>query len=994
MASRTQMRLAQITGSFGNAPGQISDQRQEQAVAGAPNAAALLMSSGSLLGPMSEMASAIKRIHGGDQFAAAAPGQFFVDIQSANILPDAQNNKNLGSALKRFANLHLGTSINLDGYAITSIKDEDDMASDSAAALATQRSIKKYVDDVVTAQDLDGLADGSTEFHVDLDSQNLSILGGTGLTSAGLNQSVTINLDNTSVTAADYGVLADDDKRATFSVDAQGRLTAAGNRLIDIAHTQVNDFDAGVRTNKVHELATPSDTFSMGTQKISDLVDPTNAQDAATKAYVDAQDLDFQADSGGALSIDLDSEALSILGGVALSSVGSGNGVTINLNDTSVAASSQGTATNVSTFTVDAQGRLTAAGNVAIAIPAAQVTNFSEAVDDRVDALSVAGEGMVIAYDDSAGTLTFSGQDSAAGNKGIVIVAGTANEVDVAYASGTATVGLPNDVTISGDLIVSANLTVNGEQFKIDGETVVMNDTLMEMGTQGASNLPPTSATTKDLGLLLHRWDATESAAHLQFMGWDESAAKFIMRSDVTETSGSITDLGAAAALEVGAFDAGASTLASVTVTGASVLNGTVALGSDVNDLISPNGVFAGDLVPTGANRKLGSPSVGSKWAELHVAGEAIIDNLKLDGNTIISTDANGNINLTPNGTGEVNISKVDIDGGSIDATDVTVGAGKTLDVSAGTLTLANDQISGDKVEGGTIAGITISSLVATTADINGGTIDGSAINASIIGGATPAAGTFSALIANTSLVAATADINGGTIDGASIGATVRQSGAFTTLEANGNMVFGNDAADNIAMNGTIIGQDALRFEGQTVDGDDLTIRVADPTAARQIILPDADGVFAVSALSSTGVSLTAAGQIQMGITGAAQHWNAPEDGDKLLLWDTSESAHKKVLLSQVRNYLAITYTQKAVFAAADLAAGQPLDVGAMASIDAGEWHLAAEVAQEVFCNGQLLARGANALAGMDWYKHSVSGQIKFAFDLEADDILQFVLRA
>ena len=38
---------------------------------------------------------------------------------------------------------------------------------------------------------------------------------------------------------------------------------------------------------------------------------------------------------------------------------------------------------------------------------------------------------------------------------------------------------------------------------------------------------------------------------------------------------------------------------------------------------------------------------------------------------------------------------------------DITVGAGKTLDVSAGTLTLADNQISGDKVEGGTIASIT-----------------------------------------------------------------------------------------------------------------------------------------------------------------------------------------------------------------------------------------------------------------------------------------------
>jgi hypothetical protein len=80
-------------------------------------------------------------------------------------------------------------------------------------------------------------------------------------------------------------------------------------------------------------------------------------------------------------------------------------------------------------------------------------------------------------------------------------------------------------------------------------------------------------------------------------------------------------------------------------------------------------------------------------------------------------------------------ITGIDINGGTIDGatiatSNITVGSGKTLDVSAGTLTLADNQISGDKVEGGTIASIAI-----TSADINGGTIDGT-----VIGGSTPAA--------------------------------------------------------------------------------------------------------------------------------------------------------------------------------------------------------------------------------------------------------------
>ena len=48
------------------------------------------------------------------------------------------------------------------------------------------------------------------------------------------------------------------------------------------------------------------------------------------------------------------------------------------------------------------------------------------------------------------------------------------------------------------------------------------------------------------------------------------------------------------------------------------------------------------------------------------------------------------------------------IDGVSINTSDITVGTDKTLDVQAGTLIFANNQISGDKVEGGTINATTI----------------------------------------------------------------------------------------------------------------------------------------------------------------------------------------------------------------------------------------------------------------------------------------------
>ena len=61
---------------------------------------------------------------------------------------------------------------------------------------------------------------------------------------------------------------------------------------------------------------------------------------AAVKDYVDsqvtAQDLDFQADTGGALSIDLDSESLTVSGGTGVSTAGSGNAITVNTVDSEI----------------------------------------------------------------------------------------------------------------------------------------------------------------------------------------------------------------------------------------------------------------------------------------------------------------------------------------------------------------------------------------------------------------------------------------------------------------------------------------------------------------------------------------------------------------------------------------------------------------------------------------------------------------------------------
>jgi len=90
------------------------------------------------------------------------------------------------------AKFHVATNSSAVKWIGAEILDQDDMSSDSPTKLATQQSIKKYVDDQVTAQDLDITIDGSGSYTVDLDSQALNIVSGTGITASASGQAVTI----------------------------------------------------------------------------------------------------------------------------------------------------------------------------------------------------------------------------------------------------------------------------------------------------------------------------------------------------------------------------------------------------------------------------------------------------------------------------------------------------------------------------------------------------------------------------------------------------------------------------------------------------------------------------------------------------------------------------------------------------------------------------------------------------------------------------------
>ena len=220
-----------------------------------------------------------------------------------------------------------------------------------------------------------------------------------------------------------------------------------------------------------------------------------------------------------------------------------------------------------------------------------------------------------------------------------------------------------------------------------------------------------------------------------------------------------------------------------LTVTGSATISGNLTFGDADTDSINLAAEIDSDIIPnTDGTYDLGSAT--KEWQDLYIDGTANIDSLVAD-----TADING-------GT---------IDGATIATSDITVGAGKTLNVSAGTLTLADNQISGDKVEGGTIAATTITTLTSTTGNItnvNATTVDSTNLEVTNLkakdGTAAGSIADSTGVVTLASSVLTTTDINGGTIDGVTIGGSSAGAVTFTDLSDGTITIAGFADEDNM----------------------------------------------------------------------------------------------------------------------------------------------------------------------------------------------------
>jgi hypothetical protein len=173
--------------------------------------------------------------------------------------------------------------------------------------------------------------------------------------------------------------------------------------------------------------------------------------------------------------------------------------VTLSLPDT-IYVDVQGTAASATYATTAGTANSVAADSVALG------------TDTTGDYVAGATAGTGISIDGSGGE----GSSLTISNTGVISLSGTANEVTVSASAGAVTIGLPDDVTIGGSLIVTGDLTVSGSTTYLNTATLQVEDNKVVLNSNA------TGSPTVDAGIEVERGDAPNAE-----LFWDESAGKW-----------------------------------------------------------------------------------------------------------------------------------------------------------------------------------------------------------------------------------------------------------------------------------------------------------------------------------------------------------------------------------------------------------------------------------------------------------------------------------
>ena len=216
----------------------------------------------------------------------------------------------------------------------SAFKDEDTMSSNSATSIASQQSIKAYVDNEIdTEMDLVFTTDSGSG-QITMDSETLTLTGGTGIDSVGSGNTITYNIDSTVATLTGSQTLTNKTLTSPTITSPTLNTSLSGSAFLD---------EDDLSSNSATKLASQQ----------------------SIKAYVDAQttlqDLDIAPDSGSAQSIDLDGATLTFSGGSEVGTSASGTTVTLATTSNVVTKTGSQTLSN-KTFTAPTLSSFTLTG--------------------------------------------------------------------------------------------------------------------------------------------------------------------------------------------------------------------------------------------------------------------------------------------------------------------------------------------------------------------------------------------------------------------------------------------------------------------------------------------------------------------------------------------------------------------------------------------------------------------------------------------------------
>tara|TARA_R100001443_G_scaffold28896_1_gene42164 strand:+ start:553 stop:3075 length:2523 start_codon:yes stop_codon:yes gene_type:complete len=591
------------------------------------------------------------------------------------------------------------------------ILNENNMASDDATKLATQASIKAYVDSQVTAQDLDISADSGSNIAIDLDSEALSIAGGSGITTSITGNEVTIAGDDATTSAKGVASFSSSDfdvSSGAVSIKDNSITLAymAGGTDGNLITYDASGDPAYVATGNSGQVLTSNGAGAAPTfQAAAGGLDVSGTDNRLVRMH----GTDDLQDSG--ITID-DSDNISGVGTLACGAITTSGNLAVTgtiTGDTSLTLDST-TLTTAELGVLDSVTAGTAAASKALVVDSNKDLgtlrnltidgtfsdgNYTFDTSGNVSGLGTVGCGAITSSGNLAVTGTITGDTSltldsttlTTAELGVLdsVTAGTAaasKAVVLDASSNIASIGTVGcgAITSTGssqvaNLTVTGDLTVSGDTTTVNTATLTVEDPLIKLASGNSSAdavdigfyglCDPSGSQDTFTGLIR---DATDGEYHL----FDLLQAE---PTTTMNTSGTGFDH---ADLTVGAFTADdASTFTTGLTTAALTATANLDIGSYKFRCagLMDDTLTSGRVVFTTTNGELTDDS-----------------DMSFSGDTLTVTKLGAYEQAGAVDFSDEAMTNVNIDSGAIDGTNVTVGSSKTLDVSAGTLTTSAAQ--------------------------------------------------------------------------------------------------------------------------------------------------------------------------------------------------------------------------------------------------------------------------------------------------------------